>query len=41
MPTELVRYAKMALCTFVLAEWKGVSTVDELIGWPDDTLAEA
>ena len=39
MPTELVRYAKVAVSTFVLAELKGVSKVDELIGWPDDTLA--
>ncbi len=39
MPTEFVQYAKMAVSTFVLAELEGVSKVDELIGWPDDTLA--
>ena len=39
MPTELVRYAKMAVSTFVLAELEGVSKVDELIGCPDATLA--
>ncbi len=32
MPTELVRYAKMAVSTFVVAELKGVSKVDEHSG---------